>query len=35
MLAFEFDARELKRIADEVGASEKDLQFAYSRALRR
>ena len=35
MLAFEFDARELKRIADEFDASEKDLKFAYSRALRR
>ena len=35
MLSFEFDARELNKIADEFGASEKDLQFAYSRALRR
>ncbi|NSY36870.1 phage tail protein [Leisingera sp. ANG59] len=35
MLAFDFDARELKRIADEFEASEKDLRFAYSRALRR
>ncbi|KIC36550.1 hypothetical protein [Leisingera sp. ANG-M7] len=35
MLAFDFDARELKRIADEFKASEKDLQYAYSRALRR
>lgn len=35
MLAFDFDARELKRIADEFEASEKDLRYAYSRALRR
>lgn len=35
MLAFDFDARELKRIADEFEASERDLKFAYSRALRR
>lgn len=35
MLAFDFDARELKAIADEFGASEKDLRYAYSRALRR
>jgi hypothetical protein len=35
MLSFELDTRELNKIADEFGASEKDLQFAYSRALRR
>ncbi|MEX0304354.1 MAG: phage tail protein [Leisingera sp.] len=35
MLVFDFDDRELKRIADEFGASEKELKFAYSRALRR
>ncbi len=35
MLAFDFDASELKAIADEFGASEKDRRHAYSRALRR
>ncbi len=35
MLAFEFDERELRRIAAEFEASEKDLRNAYSRALRR
>lgn len=35
MLAFDFDQGELRRIADEFDASEKDLRNAYSRALRR
>lgn len=35
MLSFEFDASELQRIAKEFDASEKQLRFAYSRALRR
>ncbi|AUQ54512.1 phage tail protein [Phaeobacter inhibens] len=35
VLSFDFDARELAKVAEEFGASEKDLQFAYSRALRR
>ncbi len=35
MLDFSFNVSEIKRIADEFGASERDLRFAYSRALRR
>ncbi|WPZ28969.1 phage tail protein [Sulfitobacter sp. OXR-159] len=35
MLHFDFDASELRRIADEFGASEKQIALAYSRALRR
>lgn len=35
MLVFDFDESELRRIADEFEASEKDLRNAYSRALRR
>ncbi|WP_432256071.1 phage tail protein [Limimaricola sp. AA108-03] len=35
MLHFDFNGSDLKRIADEFGASEKQLEFAYSRALRR
>ncbi|ABF64029.1 hypothetical protein TM1040_1296 [Ruegeria sp. TM1040] len=33
--AFDFDQGELRRIAEEFDASEKDLRNAYSRALRR
>lgn len=35
MLHFDFDTSDLRRIADEFGASEKQLTMAYSRALRR
>lgn len=35
MLHFDFKSSDLQRIADEFGASEKQLEFAYSRALRR
>lgn len=35
MLAFDFDVAELMSIGNEFGASEKDLRFAFSRALRR
>lgn len=35
MLHFDFDASEMRKIADEFGATEKQLRFAYSRALRR
>lgn len=35
MLLFDFDASEMRRIADEFGASEKQIALAYSRALRR
>lgn len=35
MLHFDFDGSEMQRIADEFGATEKQLTFAYSRALRR
>ena len=35
MLHFDFDASEMRRIADEFGASEKQIALAYSRALRR
>ncbi|KIC14057.1 phage tail protein [Leisingera sp. ANG-Vp] len=35
MLPLEIDTDGLKRIADEFAASEKELSFAYSRALRR
>ncbi|MEI4262792.1 phage tail protein [Roseovarius sp. D0-M9] len=35
MLHFDFDGSEMQRIADEFGATEKQLRYAYSRALRR
>ena len=35
MLHFDFDGSEMERISDEFGATEKQLRFAYSRALRR
>ncbi|MGX9855780.1 phage tail protein [Limimaricola variabilis] len=35
MLHFDFDASDLRRIADEFGATEKQLKLAYGRALRR
>ncbi|MFG6501259.1 phage tail protein [Sulfitobacter sp. 1A15106] len=35
MLHFDFDASEMRKIADEFGASEKQIALAYSRALRR
>ena len=35
MLQFDIDASEMRRIADEFAASEKDLRLAFSRALSR
>lgn len=35
MLHFDFDNSEMQRIAEKFGATEKQLRFAYSRALRR
>lgn len=35
MLRFDFDASEMAKVAEEFGASDKQLAFAYSRALRR
>lgn len=35
MLHFDFDASAMREIADEFGASEKQIAMAYSRALRR